>query len=110
MPWEQSFIVEGRFLGTAQRTFGSIHADKPVGYSYFCPTCGSLWAVCPIAGRPFHVLTRGCRKHGDIRHDGSIWLGWDKDFTEAFPPDALLDELKWLLTHVYLSDQEVELT
>lgn len=102
MPWEQSFIVEGKFLGTALRTHTSWTKDAspPDGYNFCCPTCGNLWAVCPVVGRPFHFLTRGCPSHERIAGDGSLWTGWDADFTGSFPQDLLRRELDWHLQHM----------
>ena len=99
MQWEQHFTLEGRYLGSSGRTFTtwSKDASPPHAYSFCCPTCGSVWAACPIVGRPFHFLTRGCPAHQQWGDDGSLWTSWDPDFTGAFPTELLRLELLYLL-------------
>ena len=97
--WTQTFLVEGRYLGTAMRKHDSKHADPPRGCLFVCPSCGRTWATCPIEGRPFQVWVRPCLQHPLWKDFGSVWLSWDPDFTDAFPPDLLSRELNYLLEH-----------
>lgn len=95
MQWAQDFIVEGVYMGQSMRTWTTNTKDAaaPTGSAFFCPTCANLWAVCPIADRPFMVMTRGCLKHQKSPFDGSVWTGWDQDFLEALPLPLFAREL-----------------
>jgi hypothetical protein len=99
MPWTQHFTVEGQYFGSAVRrpTTWTKDGSPPDGYAFVCPTCAASWSVCPVEGRPFSILTRGCPQHRRISGDGSVWTGWDSDFTEALPHDLLQRELNLLL-------------
>jgi hypothetical protein len=103
MPITQHFIIEGKYLGSSEREMIYVHAQKQIPYSYafFCPVCAALWATCPvemISGKPehFQVLTRACHRHYHhaMEVPGSIFVGWDKDFNNAIPLEALRWELK----------------
>jgi hypothetical protein len=99
MAWTQHFTIGGKYLGSSVRnhTTWTHDAAPPDGFSYCCPTCGSLWASCPVVDRPFHFLTRGCPQHQQVSNDGSLWTSWDTDFTDAWPPELLRIELQYLL-------------
>lgn len=102
MPITQHFIIRGKYLGNAQRQMTSRHspAQVPTSYAFFCPVCAEVWARCPVEvveGAPEHfmVWTKACSKHFVHRMEvpGSIYLDWDKDFTESFPEGVLREEL-----------------
>lgn len=99
----QQFFVEGRYLGEAPRSliFAQETPQPPIGYVFFCPVCGELWAVCPVVKangslRGFFAWTRLCRKHPPSGNQipGSIWITWEEDFIKAFPRDVLLREFE----------------
>jgi hypothetical protein len=100
----QHFIIEGKHLGTAERTPRFVHAEvhNPVGYAFFCPCCGDVWARCPVEDQPWTVWTKPCRKHSTSALDipGSLWLSWDKEFSLALPQEVLRWELERHLDHM----------
>ncbi len=101
----QHFIIEGKYYGTAQRSWDKKHALPlaPFSYAFFCDSCAELWARCPvegIGGKPtrFQVLTKRCRKHPE-EHDsfgfaGSLMLSWDESFTAAVEEAAIAWEFQ----------------
>lgn len=98
---QQTFIVDGQFLGQAERQpFTSLfHSGRPPGYAAFCPVCCDLWARCPIEGEPTTILTLACRRHGRPSRSGlwvpgSLLLGWDPEFVEAWPDAVLRREIE----------------
>ncbi len=98
---QQHFIIEGKFLGAVERRFqkkswSPVHV--PLGYAFFCPTCGEVWALCPVIGpggqaSRFEVQTRACRKHPaqpfTTEPPGILHLSWDKEFSDSFPDDVV---------------------
>lgn len=97
---QQHFIIEGHYLGSAERLFSLVLGASPLSYAFFCHACGEVFAKCPIEGRPWQYWARTCRKcpgGGTLGQPGSISLSWDAEFTEAFPQPVLLWEFKRLL-------------
>jgi hypothetical protein len=85
--FDQGVIVEGRFLGSFIRGLKQVHAqfDPPFSYAYFCPTCGEVWARCPIEGRPFQIQGGYCRKHpgpSPYTVPGSLMLAWEPAYND----------------------------
>lgn len=103
--WQQSFIVEGKYLGETPRTYHPETGREPLGYCFFCQECSRLWALCPILGQPSQVLTRPCLQHPMWKDFGSLWTSWDRDFTEAWPADVLTMELGYLLDKLDASEE-----
>lgn len=102
----QHFIVEGKYLGSAQRglTFINGGIGAPQSYAFFCPLCGDLWARCPVEANDglteeFMVWTKCCKKHGRHSFDlpGSLYMAWDKSFSDSFPDELLREEFKHYL-------------
>lgn len=90
----QHFIIEGRHLGSANRTFSLLQGGKPNSYGFFCHSCGKVFAVAPLEGRPWEYWSRTCEQCSSagsttLGIPGSVWLAWDPDFIAAFP-DAVL--------------------
>jgi hypothetical protein len=100
--YPQHFFVEGKYLGTAQRGL-ALHAGQyapPVSFAFFCPHCADLWARCPVGDyngtdRDWMVWTMACRKHPSRTFSvaGSLYLAWEKSFSDSFPPELLAWEL-----------------
>lgn len=97
---QQHFIIEGKFRGTAERQFQVEYARsvRPASYSFFCPVCGEVWALCPVIGPEgtasrFQAMTRVCRKHPvapfETMPNGTLHLSWDRAFSDAFPDDVV---------------------
>lgn len=109
--YPQHFIVEGKYLGTAQRKLSIVHHEvqAPYSYAYFCPHCAELWARCPVevpsGHAPFQVWSIPCRKHpiDSLRVPGSLFLEWDKTFNNCLPEGVLRWELD---RHLDLYPQE----
>ena len=100
MPIQQYFIVEGKVLGSAERSMVFVHAQPqcPQSYAFFCPVCAEVWARCPVERRegqtePFMVWSIPCRKHRThaLAIPGSLMLEWEPEFVEAFPDEVV----KW---------------
>jgi hypothetical protein len=95
----QHFIIEGRYLGSAPRTFDLFAEAFPRSVLLYCDQCGEAWAKFPVEAsdksvRPWIAYRMTCRKHTTITHldvPGSIWLSWDSDFLKALP----LPVLEW---------------
>ena len=81
-----------------------VHAERaaPRSYAFFCPVCGDTWASCAVRHQQtgqielFTVWEVPCKYHytDSQRVPGSLWLQWDKDFTDSFPPDLMKWELE----------------
>lgn len=96
----QHFIIEGRYLGSAERLFSLTRGASPLSYGFFCHHCGEVFAKCPIEGRAWQYWSRTCAKcpgGGTLGEPGSIWLSWDEEFVDALPQPVLLHEFKRLL-------------
>jgi hypothetical protein len=91
----QHFIIEGRYLGSAERQFSLTRGANPLSEAFLCWSCGECFAKCPIDGRPwnFHRMTcRKCKKMDGLSIcPGSLWMSWDHEFTAALP----LPVLQW---------------
>ena len=114
MPILQHFIVEGKYLGTAERQMLFVHAQpqRPVSYAFFCPVCAEVWARCPVeradgTTENFMVWTQACRKHTFHRLavPGSLTLSWEPDFTAAFPDELVRWEFD---RHLDYAEKELE--
>lgn len=95
----QHFIIEGKYLGSAERLFDLTRGASPLSYGFFCHACGEVFAKCPIDGRPWQYWSRTCRKcaalgGGSLGIPGSIDLSWDPEFTSAFPLSVLVWEFQ----------------
>jgi len=96
-PYQQQFIIDGEWLGSAARASEVINdqTQPPRSIGFVCPHCAEIWARCPVAlpggaPHPFQFITHACRKcptpssHGRGIY-GSIVTSWNEEFTEAFP-------------------------
>ena len=93
----QHFIIGGQYFPAADRTLAITHAQAhtPYSYAFCCPKCGEVWARAGVEGNSqWSFLQRACSKHSEgLQVPGSVWLSWDRDFTNAFPLELLLREL-----------------
>lgn len=106
MAFQQHFIIEGKPLGVALRKLQQVHEDRIIPWSqaFVCPTCAEIWARCPVMQgeqmSQFIFQPMACRKHKQTRSSepsGSLYLSWDKEFSESFPDEVV----KWQF-HRYL--------
>ena len=103
-PFTQQFIINGQFFGTTDRYWQRCHESvmPPQSLAFFCPVCADVWARCPVTSNntgavsDFQVYKLHCRKHPP-RHQqqvaGSLFLSWDNELSNAFPPEMLRREL-----------------
>lgn len=103
----QHYLIAGQHLGSAPRKAerkGTL-VCAPSSLTYFCQHCGVTYAMMPVvsvAGKvsPWHSHRGTCRNCEPRWPDsvldvpGSIWQGWDKDFTEALPLPVLQYEFE----------------
>ena len=100
----QQFIIGTKYFGTAPRTYEAVHGTvvPPSSYAYFCPVCAEVWARCPVTSvasgkvSRFQVLTLTCGKHTNteaLQIPGSLFLSWDRAYSEAFPEELIRYEL-----------------
>ena len=101
---KQHYIIEGEYLGTGLRKdYSTVGTNLEVySYAFFCNNCGRIWASCPIERphRPpkWQILNMPCKADTMFQlWGGSIWLGADKEFVEAFTPAVISKEFFWLL-------------
>ncbi len=103
MSFTQQFIINGRYLGTAERkhTFTHGQITAPSSYAFFCPHCANIWARCPVTQKYteatsfFQVLSIPCERcpmRLPYHIPGSVFLSWDKEFSEAFPDELIAHE------------------
>lgn len=94
---KRHFFLNGQYLGASIARPRHIHEEiaMPLGFHFFCPECGKLWASCPVDGQRHIVWSRTCPDHPGDQLDvaGSIWLSWEKDFVKEFPPSVIQYEL-----------------
>lgn len=104
MSFRQLFFIENQLIGEASRGYSSVHRTgaPPMSDLYFCRFCGEVFAKFPClslsgAGTPWQSYRSVCRKckppHTCVEIPGSIWRGYDTDFTDALP----LSVLRWEL-------------
>jgi len=102
--FRQLYFIEGQLVGEAFRGFSTAHRTgaPPTSDLYFCRICGEVFAKFPClalsgAATPWQSYRALCRKckpvHACIEIPGSIWRGYDQEFTEALP----LPVLRWEL-------------
>ncbi len=116
LPTAQHFFIEGRSFGSAIRGGPrdvNQHGEGPISYAFFCPdaACGRVWALAPMADRPFQVWSRLCSRHRGRSHDtggpaGTLALAWDAHWTEALPEQVLRWELERELDYIESQQQE----
>ena len=108
----QHFFLHGKHYGTAERSRETIHRQQfpPRGDAFFCPSCASLWAICPIEGAETMVNTAGCEQHplwSDLP-GGSLWLAepsMKSDFNRAIPRELLAREV---MLYLSMYDKEIQ--
>ena len=98
-PFQQHFMVEGKYLGSAMRSVVPVHGtlQPPRPYAFFCGSCADIWARCPIDKAAnlvidaWMVWTLPCRKCTGSKYQipGSITMYLEPEFCDAFP-DAVL--------------------
>lgn len=103
---KQHFFIEGRYLGEVERFIGISDERRgmlPLSLLLYCPECGDPWARFPVEYKDGRIATwsayaHTCRKHKGLsygqRVPGSIWVGFDSDFTGALPLSVLLWEVQ----------------
>jgi len=110
---EQSFFVEGRYLGSCPRppiNTSDLMLRQPLSLAWFCPVCAEVWARAVIPGRNFFCYHVACSKHqydgGGI--PGSLWVGlsMEPDMLQAIEGDVLKRELELHLTY---AERQLEL-
>jgi hypothetical protein len=90
----QHFFIEGRYIGSTERSLEFVHAEAvlPTSYWFLCPCCGDEWAKVAVESKQHRgrwaPVIQSCRKCGG---SGSIWRPWDYEYTENLP----LAVLKW---------------
>lgn len=121
-PFQQHFIVEGRYFGLGHRTFNKrgMVPSPPPSYAFFCPCCGEVWARFPVqltgaevSGKMerFQAVTVACRKcpsESAFRVPGELWLSWDAEFSQALPEEALRWDLERLLETYHPIEKETQ--
>jgi hypothetical protein len=94
----QSFFIEGRYLGTVSRArvwIDRTSAGTPLSYLYYCAECGEVYARAQVEGASWRAVFGCCRKchtRSGMLVPGSIW-NYDEDLTAAFPDAVLRWEL-----------------
>ena len=101
---QRAFFLGDKFLGAGPAEDYFCHGElrPPWSIAYFCPVCGTVWARVITTDQPFHVYTLSCEAHPSAwEHEihGSLWIDWDKDFTNSFPPELLRREAILHLDH-----------
>lgn len=109
MRYQQAFFVGQKFLGFAERAPQNkcnLRNLQPVAYAFFCPVCGEVWARCPIEDTLlggtslYQSITARCQKHPEplsLKLPGSLWLSWDREFSDSFPDDLVRYEFNLLM-------------
>jgi hypothetical protein len=105
-PFTRHFFIDGRFVASGPAGYREAEGKQhpPHSYSFVCGHCGEQWLKSPVAlgeGKPllWNCLTLNCRRCNDKypsrwRVPGSLWLSFDKSFTESFPEAVLRRELE----------------
>jgi hypothetical protein len=71
-----------------------------MGYAWFCPRCGEIWAHMHLPGRKYMVWSRPCDRHKSVREPaGSLWLSWDYEYLKALPEPVLRREVELHFKH-----------
>lgn len=104
-------IVDNQYFIFKERGMSVIHAQAqiPYSYAYCCPTCGEVWCRYGVEnpGTQWSFLRRECRAHATgLTIPGSIWIGYDPEFTSLFPADLLKRELE---LHIAFFDKATEI-
>lgn len=103
--YKQTFIVNNKYLGDALRQPIQVHEEtnSPCSMAYFCPVCGTTWAIFPVLDlltnkqsdfMPYRVP---CPNHTDTTWGaipGSIWSSWDREFNSILPDDVIRYEFQ----------------
>ena len=103
----QHFIIEGHYMGQAQRQLINIHGQlqPPPSLIFICSVCGEAYARCPVESshkplwQPMMRCCSKCTPDTFTAPAGSIWLSWDDEFTLAFPEPVLHREFLLHLNH-----------
>jgi hypothetical protein len=111
----QSFFVGDEFLGESPRGLQHRTNAYPLSIAFFCPSCGDIWARCPVEGSPrsrWRVAFSACERCDRIdilNLPGSLWLPLDTDFQNALPHAALLREFHLALKYLdYLQSEGIQ--
>jgi hypothetical protein len=106
---KQHFIIEGRYLGTAERGVflepKEVRGCRPLSIILFCDKCGDPWARFPVESSDGHTTqwqayAATCRKHlaeglgYAQRVPGSVLIPWDADLKGVLPLSVLLWEFQ----------------
>jgi hypothetical protein len=111
--YTQSCFVEGKYYGEGIFIARRIRME-PISHVFICETCGREYARCPVTTsegktRPWYPLRGICRRCPPTwwaSVPGSIWSGFDTDFSAALPDAWMKEEL--LLTIDSLKYEVIE--
>lgn len=105
-PFTQTFLVSGRFYGTAPRGLRSdqdfpSRVFPPDSLLFFCEACGEVFGKCPVVDKDnnqqrWRSIAGRCGKcPSDLvfQSPGTVWLSWDADYQDAMPKELLEKEL-----------------
>jgi hypothetical protein len=99
------YMVEGKYRGAAPAKVRMVHAElmRPLGNSYFCTSCGKLWAQCAVDNAKHMVWCVPCGSCPDpdgLRVPGSTLLSWEghtlDDLPDAMVTYELMVHLRWV--------------
>lgn len=98
----QDFFLEGRYIGTASRSWVQIDREAfglPLSTGFFCRECGRVYAHCPVyapdggatSWRMISGVCERCPAEG-VSPPGSIWHYPDHTFHAEAPIELLQAE------------------
>ena len=106
--YTRHYFIRGEYFGYCDNAYEMVHAEKsdPYGVAFFCPLCGTLWAMCPVADQPFSTERNYCERHkpgdkvGSWSHGhvwntevpGSLWSNWNNHWNLQLPKKVLARE------------------
>lgn len=106
----QIFIIDGKFFSEGPFRFTSIPSRPARSGLYFCSVCGEVYGrviLMDNAGNPMpYIAWAGicstCPPPSFLHSlPGSIWRGWDEDYTKSLPLELLQREF-----NLHLKDWE----
>lgn len=109
MIWKQLLFINDLYYGEMDRGLVPVHetVQPPSSIAYFCAICGIVWARAVVEGKRYTIWDRRCGQHPTIfasEKAGSIWIDWDRYFTDALPEAALRRELE---IHLLYAEKEL---
>ena len=96
MTYLQHFFIEGKHLGTADRSLITVRGQlqPPESIAFWCPHCAEVWARAMIEEGNFcDIRFIPCKKHPHriYQVSGSLHTAMEPEFNECFPEEVL----KW---------------